>query len=1490
MAYTQPLTLDAQLTPSVDLGLCSQRRLIVSRVALLRKGLLVSLCIAAGLLFTGTVLALLGDLNVDGVVDADDLDVIAAAYGSGNGTSPHWDWRADLNHDDTVDLEDLALAARNYGDDFNFNWRRRVSNGREGDPERDDPDAQEMVVDGRGRRHIIWCDTTTHFQGGYLYYTQLDAAGNPLVEDRFVGYIASSPSMDLTLGPQNQVHIAWRGNLGSYDQDIVYARLTPDGEFALPPQQVLHGYYNPVIAVDAYNHVHLVVADSYLDSNPMYFILDEEGDPLLDGVRLNTRVPSGDVEEAQRLVIDAGGTRHFLWHAPDDGYGFLVYTRILSNSVLAVNQRTVTHLSENWNRGPSYPQLLADSQGAAHVLWRANDAGGTQRLFWRRINADGTLSAERQIPLGDYTDVANGVKAAIDAHDQLHVLLDRARYRASSYDLAYGRLDRDGNLLRPFHTLYTDGDDPRRARITVDQNGEAVVTFVEGGQPLYLLSSVPDAAANDMSRADLVVDAAHATITPTIARIDETATLTVTVWNGGWDTATDVTVTFTDTTGLADIAPATIAALPAMSHIVIARTFDVPHVEATSLVTVGIAAETATPETTLTNNAAYVPMGIVPPATHADFLSAVLDETDAPEQRERATYVYRGDLTLAGPTLSATRRISATGVDGWFDVPLDLEADAPYTTVYTLTYSAPGRYATISETLRMARDPADPYRVVMTPTAPVELFTNRWGEIHGTVVSGTTPLADVGVTLDDGSARGRQATTDASGSFTYTRVPSGTHALEALHAGNAPAADAVTVRTGQVAAPQLDMPATTRGMVRGKVSNDLGQPFSGATVELWADDTPLDSVETGADGRYQLEVADAAAHSSYTIEGSGPATEDYVQAIGGLTPGWPETHSFTLPWTETVDTARASGRMVSWIQEESWNSLSLDGIPVGDFVGTGLEGVAGWFGVESEGPSSYEVRVWWGEYFADLGLNYAEVGAETHVVQNLSLGLYNGRFNWYLVTGDEFSVGGPYAIDATPPFAEHGGSRTNVRVDRVELVRMDGDEVVETYWDDDGTFYSGADDAAGGATQYGIDEAVDWSAAAVRIYVRVGQYDERYFDVGNWKVWRPPVPVMSLSGASSGMGADYQCLTWDVSSGDVSVDYAWTSYPTLHGTSAALATAGDKGTAAVEQSHEETSPAAELATSHQVSVTLPAGAPARVGEPYTVALRLAGAEERPIYGVAFDLEYNYYSADPDRLFLLDIAGAPDLAGPSGTYEVHNPLAGYNRISEITDTAVVRLGGDVGLSEGDLAQITFLPLSPDADAHSDLYLTGVKVADVEGRQFSPGYGYYTSVPIEASAASVTVVDPETGGEMTSTTGLTTSVQVPPDAVTETVALVYEPLDDPGHPIPATLRFAGRAFSLQVYTAGSVTPGITFDSPILVTVHYDESAVKAAGLDESVLTLRRWSAATGSWEDAACGAYVRNEAEDWLRAPVCHLSDFGLFEQRLSVFLPVVTRSR
>jgi hypothetical protein len=355
----------------------------------------------------------------------------------------------------------------------------------------------------------------------------------------------------------------------------------------------------------------------------------------------------------------------------------------------------------------------------------------------------------------------------------------------------------------------------------------------------------------------------------------------------------------------------------------------------------------------------------------------------------------------------------------------------------------------------------------------------------------------------------------------------------------------------------------------------------------------------------------------------------------------------------------------------------------------------------------------------------------------------------------------------------------------------------------------------------------------------------------------------------------------------VAVEPALVDYPTQFTLSTAREDAGD-GRAALK-SASATLPQAALIDNHEVSVTLPAGGPAQVGVPYTVTLRLGRAEPRPIHGVAFNLDYDYDLSALDRFFLLDVNGAPDLAGPYGTYKMHNSLAGFNRISEITDTAVVRLGGDQGLTSGDLVKITFLPLVSDEDASYDnsLFLHGVKVADTEGRQFSPDYRTITYVPIEASEAAAALIDPNIGGEVISTVGLTASVRVPPDALTETVALVYGPLDDPEPPLPATLRFAGRAFRLDAYQAGSAVPTpLTFDPPLTVTISYRPTAT--ADLDPARFALWTWNAAQARWEDASCGPVRRDPAAHAISVPVCHLSEFALVEKVRTLYLPLVLR--
>jgi peptide/nickel transport system substrate-binding protein len=57
---------------------------------------------------------LLGDVNQDGTVDAQDLTELNDAYGSTPGTQ-HWNPACDLNDDNKVDAMDLFILGRNYG-------------------------------------------------------------------------------------------------------------------------------------------------------------------------------------------------------------------------------------------------------------------------------------------------------------------------------------------------------------------------------------------------------------------------------------------------------------------------------------------------------------------------------------------------------------------------------------------------------------------------------------------------------------------------------------------------------------------------------------------------------------------------------------------------------------------------------------------------------------------------------------------------------------------------------------------------------------------------------------------------------------------------------------------------------------------------------------------------------------------------------------------------------------------------------------------------------------------------------------------------------------------------------------------------------------------------------------------------------------------------------------------------------------------------------
>jgi hypothetical protein len=217
-----------------------------------------------------------------------------------------------------------------------------------------------------------------------------------------------------------------------------------------------------------------------------------------------------------------------------------------------------------------------------------------------------------------------------------------------------------------------------------------------------------------------------------------------------------------------------------------------------------------------------------------------------------------------------------------------------------------------------------------------------------------------------------------------------------------------------------------------------------------------------------------------------------------------------------------------------------------------------------------------------------------------------------------------------------------------------------------------------------------------------------------------------------------------------------------------------------------------------------------------------------------------------------------------------------------EPGTVNLWSEPGFVEPAEGNYHILPSSNAVDAGVEAGVT--MDIDSEARPFNlaPDLGADEWATVETTAG------PDAPSSLTAVAGgLTTSVTIPIGAVDEPTTLRYTALASTTQSSPSGLSFTGHAFSLDAYRDDLLLPDFTFGVPVTIALEYNDGDV--AGIDETTLTLKRW---TGSeWEDAACGPYNRNPAENWLAVPVCHLSRFALFgESGYNIHLPLVLRMR
>ncbi|MDD5667476.1 MAG: hypothetical protein PHS26_09230, partial [Actinomycetota bacterium] len=330
----------------------------------------------------------------------------------------------------------------------------------------------QLAVDAAGAAHIVWSEYIDYWYGGSIWYAT--NAGGAWSAQELVStqseYEQYYPR--LALDPDGNAHVVWEG----YDADgseslIWYAtnaggtwsdpvNLSPDDDYpyysniAVDSAGIAHvafhahnstygggcsvvyttnaggtwsypvllsgdhghsGSYPPVIAVDPFDHPH-VVSDG--DDEDIWYTANL-GSGWSEPLSLSTQ--SSYDQGAPRMAVDSSSSVHVVWEGYDaDGYDWLIWYADNAGGAWS----TPENISPD-DSSPYSPNIAVDSVGAAHVVFHGhNETHGGDCSVVYATNAGGDWSYPVLLS-GDHGHNGSWLPwIAVDPFDHPHVVSD----------------------------------------------------------------------------------------------------------------------------------------------------------------------------------------------------------------------------------------------------------------------------------------------------------------------------------------------------------------------------------------------------------------------------------------------------------------------------------------------------------------------------------------------------------------------------------------------------------------------------------------------------------------------------------------------------------------------------------------------------------------------------------------------------------------------------------------------------------------------------------------------------------------------------------------------------------------------------------------------------------------------------------------------------------------------------------------------------------
>ena len=234
--------------------------------------------------------------------------------------------------------------------------------------------AAAIASDSNNHIHVVWQDDTPGNRE--IFYKQSTDGGATWTLQRLTWSSNTSAGPDIAIDSNNHIHVVWHDYTpGNYE--IFYKKSTDGGATWTLTRLTWNSSlsYNPAVAVDSNNHIHVVYYDSMPGNSEIFYKKSTDGGATWTLSRLTWNSESS---LSPAIATDSNNYIHVIWLDNNPGNYEIFYKQSIDGGT----SWNLTRLT--WNSGYSGSSAIASSSNNhIHVVWY-DDTPGNFEIFYKK--------------------------------------------------------------------------------------------------------------------------------------------------------------------------------------------------------------------------------------------------------------------------------------------------------------------------------------------------------------------------------------------------------------------------------------------------------------------------------------------------------------------------------------------------------------------------------------------------------------------------------------------------------------------------------------------------------------------------------------------------------------------------------------------------------------------------------------------------------------------------------------------------------------------------------------------------------------------------------------------------------------------------------------------------------------------------------------------------------------------------------------------------